>query len=195
MHGSQGKLQQARCLLQSELLQRNPPNQVLLSFVEQLHASLHVVNEDHHVVEALNALGYRARLEAWRDASIDFFGFIEDTGNKVQAGFIGELIVGGSAADLLGVYRCDAFICSVRLCSTSSGSVSAVLAESGAAVAQTTGNITRAALIAHLQQHQPPRYIPQRVSGAVSGLQHVCRAEPETQPVARRIPGSTHLRP
>src|SRR6266700_2681283 len=56
VHGSQGKLQQARRLLQRKLLQRNPPDQVLLSFVEQLHASLHVVNEDHHVVEALNGV-------------------------------------------------------------------------------------------------------------------------------------------
>src|SRR5438270_1119075 len=53
-HLQHGQLQQTRRLLQRKLLQCNPPDQMLLPFVEHLHAVLHVMNEDHHVIEALD---------------------------------------------------------------------------------------------------------------------------------------------
>src|SRR5437764_4356734 len=55
-HLQHGQLQQTRRLLQRELLQRNAPDHVLLPFIVQLHAALHVIYDDHHLIEALVGL-------------------------------------------------------------------------------------------------------------------------------------------
>src|SRR5271168_2694146 len=56
VHRSQGQLQQPRRLLESKLLQSNPPDQMLHPVIERLNAALHVVHEDHHIVEALHGV-------------------------------------------------------------------------------------------------------------------------------------------
>jgi peptide/nickel transport system substrate-binding protein len=63
-----------------------------------------------HVVEALRDLHFRVRLRVWPDESFAYFGHVLDSRSHVQAGFMGWLTYDASAANLFGVYRCDAFV-------------------------------------------------------------------------------------
>jgi ABC-type transport system substrate-binding protein/DNA-binding SARP family transcriptional activator len=63
-----------------------------------------------HVVDALHDLHFRVRLQVWPDESYDYFSYVLDSRNRVQAGFMGWLTYDASAANLFGVYRCEAYV-------------------------------------------------------------------------------------
>jgi peptide/nickel transport system substrate-binding protein len=63
-----------------------------------------------HVVAALNDLHFRALMRSWPDGSDDYFGYVLDSRNRVQAGFMGWLTYDASAANTFSVYRCNTFV-------------------------------------------------------------------------------------
>jgi peptide/nickel transport system substrate-binding protein len=62
-----------------------------------------------HVVSALSALGYDARLAVYTKKGGDYFGFVQDSRNNVQAAFFGWVAGGVSAEGGLAIFKCAAF--------------------------------------------------------------------------------------
>jgi ABC-type transport system substrate-binding protein len=60
-----------------------------------------------HIVDALNKLGYDAHLVVYHKD--DYFDFVADSRNKVQAAFFGWITSDATAANLLGQWRCSAY--------------------------------------------------------------------------------------
>jgi YVTN family beta-propeller protein len=60
-----------------------------------------------HVVDALNDLGYDARLSVYED--LDYFEFISDSRNKVQAAFSGWVADTTDAENFFDPFTCDRF--------------------------------------------------------------------------------------
>lgn len=63
-----------------------------------------------YVVTALRELGYHAKLRVWPDMSYNYFHYIGDTRNHVQAGFWGWVGSGGNTGGLLEPWRCVDFV-------------------------------------------------------------------------------------
>jgi YVTN family beta-propeller protein len=63
-----------------------------------------------HVVDALHELRYRVRFDVWPNSSFDYFDYVFDSRNRVQAGFMGWLTYDASASNTFSLYRCDAFV-------------------------------------------------------------------------------------
>jgi YVTN family beta-propeller protein len=61
-----------------------------------------------HIVDALNELGYHARLVVYKGD--DYFDYVTDSRHKVQAGFYGWVNSDATAANLLDLYRCSAYM-------------------------------------------------------------------------------------
>lgn len=63
-----------------------------------------------HVVAALHALGYRARLSIYRGSVYKYFEYVADSRNRIQAGFYGWVIGNGGVGPYFSLWGCDAFV-------------------------------------------------------------------------------------
>ncbi|MDT4924825.1 MAG: hypothetical protein QOG01_2538, partial [Pseudonocardiales bacterium] len=50
------------------------------------------------------------RFDVWPNSSFDYFDYVFDSRNRVQAGFMGWLTYDASASNTFSLYRCDAFV-------------------------------------------------------------------------------------